>query len=129
MHHQLACGACRVHNTAHCRVSLIIETACNEPRRPLREALGHDQRWTIPLIHGFWQQRSLALFGRTLTLTLLARRSKHFAGTRFRKRGVNNSGHVANDVETEQMLAAGVDRKTGAWLLSSVVQVLLPSCS
>ena len=43
-------------------------------RRPLREALGHDQRWTIPLIHGFWQQRSLALFGRTLTLTLLARR-------------------------------------------------------
>ena len=50
-------------------------------------------------------------------------RSKHFAGTRFRKRGVNNRGYVANDVETEQMLAAGVDRKTGAWLLSSVVQV------
>ena len=50
-------------------------------------------------------------------------RSKHFAGTRFRKRGVNNCGYVANDVETEQMLAAGVDRKTGAWLLSSVVQV------
>ena len=45
------------------------------------------------------------------------------AGTRFRKRGVNNSGYVANDVETEQMLAAGVDRKTAAWLLSSVVQV------
>ena len=48
----------------------------------------------VPLIHGFWKQRSLALFGRTLTLTLLARRSKHFAGTRFRKRGVSNSGCV-----------------------------------
>ena len=62
--------------------------------RPLREALGHDRRWMVPLIHGFWKQRSLALFGRTLTLTLLARRSKHFAGTRFRKRGVSNSGCV-----------------------------------
>ncbi len=43
---------------------------------------------------------------------------------------MNNSGYVANDVETEQMLAAGVDRKSGAWLLSSVVQVtLVHSCS
>lgn len=45
------------------------------PARPLREALGHD-RWVLPLVHGFWQQRRLALFGRTLTLTLVARRSR-----------------------------------------------------
>ena len=60
-------------------MNLLVVRVCGTPRscvkrRPLREALGHDQRWTIPLIHGFWQQRSLALFGRTLTLTLLARR-------------------------------------------------------
>ena len=35
--------------------------------------------------------------------------------------------HVANDVETEQMVSAGLDRKTGATLLSSVVQVTLSS--
>ena len=43
--------------------------------RPLREAVGHDG-WVLPLVHGFWQQRQLALFGRTLTLTLVARRSR-----------------------------------------------------
>ena len=43
--------------------------------RPMREAVGHDG-WVLPLVHGFWQQRQLALFGRTLTLTLIARRSR-----------------------------------------------------
>ena len=49
--------------------------------RPLRKALGNG-RWAIPLIHGFWQQRTLSLLGQTLTLTVVSRRSKHFAGTR-----------------------------------------------
>lgn len=89
--------------------------------RALREALGTEQ-WVIPLIHGFWQQRSLAVVGQQLTLTLVARRSRYFAGTRFQKRGVNHEGHVANDVETEQIVCAGVDRKNGAPLLSSLVQ-------
>ena len=37
-------------------------------------------------------------------ITLIARRSRHFAGARFLKRGVNDCGHVANAVETEQIL-------------------------
>lgn len=90
--------------------------------RPLRQAL-QSSSWVIPLIHGFWQQRSLALFGRTLTVTLIARRSKHFAGTRYRKRGVNFKGQVANDVEAEQLVDAGIDRRTGIPQLASVVQV------
>lgn len=49
--------------------------------RQLRGALGHD-RWVTPLVHGFWQQRSLAVLGRALSVTLIARRSRHFAGTR-----------------------------------------------
>lgn len=49
--------------------------------RQLRTALGND-RWLTPLVHGFWQQRSLAVLGRALTVTLIARRSRHFAGTR-----------------------------------------------
>lgn len=91
-------------------------------RRPLRQAV-NSSKWVIPLIHGFWQQRSLALFGRTLTVSLIARRSKHFAGTRYRKRGVNFKGQVANDVETEQLIDAGIHRRTGMPELASCVQV------
>jgi len=42
--------------------------------------------------------------GKDFWLTLIARRSRHFAGTRFLKRGVNGKGRVANDVETEQIV-------------------------
>lgn len=37
-------------------------------------------------------------------MILIARRSRFFAGTRFLKRGVNEQGHVANEVETEQIV-------------------------
>jgi hypothetical protein len=47
------------------------------------------------------------VFGRQLTLTLVARRSRHFAGTRYRKRGISAQGFVANEVETEQIVDAG----------------------
>ncbi|GFR42965.1 hypothetical protein Agub_g3963, partial [Astrephomene gubernaculifera] len=89
----------------------------------LRRALGGNTRWTVPLIHGFWEQRRLSIYGRPLTLTLIARRSRHFAGTRFRKRGINDGGKVANEVETEQVVDAGIDYRTRTPLLSSVVQV------
>ncbi|KAG2485099.1 hypothetical protein HYH03_016195 [Edaphochlamys debaryana] len=89
----------------------------------LRRALGGNERWTVPLIHGFWEQRRLSIYGRPLTLTLIARRSRHFAGTRFRKRGINDGGKVANEVETEQVVDAGMDYRTRTPLLSSVVQV------
>jgi hypothetical protein len=47
------------------------------------------------------------VFGRQLTMTLVARRSRHFAGTRYRKRGISAQGFVANEVETEQIMDAG----------------------
>jgi hypothetical protein len=65
----------------------------------------------------------VSVFGRALTLTLLARRSRHFAGTRFRKRGVSSQGFVANEVETEQIVDAGIDWATGQPLWSAMVQV------
>ena len=70
--------------------------------RPLRGALQSDG-WVMPIIHGHWQQRSLALAAQNITVSLIARRSKYFAGTRYRKRGTNDQGYVANDVETEQV--------------------------
>jgi len=50
-----------------------------------------------------WQSK-LSVSGKDFWLTLIARRSRHFAGTRFLKRGVNEKGRVANDVETEQIV-------------------------
>lgn len=60
--------------------------------------------WVLPIIYGFIQQSKISVIGRTLLLTLIARRSRHFAGARFLKRGVNLEGYVANDVETEQII-------------------------
>lgn len=48
---------------------------------------------------------ALSIYGRTAYITVIARRSRHFAGARFLKRGANDLGFVANDVETEQIVA------------------------
>ncbi|KAI7860657.1 SacI homology domain-containing protein [Circinella umbellata] len=61
--------------------------------------------WILPLIYGFVDQAKISVLGRNVVITLIARRSRHFAGARFLKRGVNDMGFVANDVETEQIVA------------------------
>ncbi|KCV72160.1 hypothetical protein H696_01562 [Fonticula alba] len=60
--------------------------------------------WIVPAIRGFVAQHKFSVFGSAYSLTLIARRSRHYAGTRFMKRGVNLSGHVANEVESEQIV-------------------------
>ncbi|GMI94942.1 suppressor of actin 4 [Hibiscus trionum] len=60
--------------------------------------------WTVALVYGFFKQASLSVPGREFKLTLIARRSRYYAGTRYLKRGVNEKGRVANDVETEQIV-------------------------
>ncbi|KAF8697948.1 hypothetical protein HU200_035447 [Digitaria exilis] len=75
--------------------------------------------WTVALVYGFFKQDKLAICGKDIMLTLIARRSRHYAGTRYLKRGVNDEGRVANDVETEQIVYEDV---LGARQISSVVQ-------
>ncbi|XP_078331315.1 polyphosphoinositide phosphatase-like [Crassostrea virginica] len=60
--------------------------------------------WLLFLIHGFVDQKNINVYGKSIYLTLIARRSNKFAGTRFLKRGANCDGHVANEVETEQIV-------------------------
>lgn len=60
--------------------------------------------WRIHVIHGFVSQTNISIYGQAIYLTLIARRSKKYAGTRFLKRGSNMSGDVANEVETEQIV-------------------------
>ncbi|KAL8488168.1 hypothetical protein ACS0TY_024452 [Phlomoides rotata] len=77
--------------------------------------------WTVALVYGFFKQATLSISGRDLKLTLIARRSRHYAGTRYLKRGVNEKGRVANDVETEQILIEDVPEGL-PMQISSVVQ-------
>jgi len=62
-----------------------------------------DPEWILPIVHGFVDQSNVSIYGKPIYVTLIARRSKKYAGTRFLKRGANNSGDVANEVETEQI--------------------------
>ncbi|KAF6154210.1 hypothetical protein GIB67_043100 [Kingdonia uniflora] len=77
--------------------------------------------WTVALVYGFFKQAKLTVSGRDFRLTLIARRSRHYAGTRYLKRGVNEKGRVANDVETEQIVSEDVAEGCPAQV-SSVVQ-------
>ncbi|GFZ12303.1 phosphoinositide phosphatase family protein [Actinidia rufa] len=78
--------------------------------------------WTIALVHGHFKQTRLSIFGRDFSVSLISRRSRHFAGTRYLKRGVNDRGRVANDVETEQIV---LDEEAGSCKgkMSSIVQM------
>ncbi|XP_074288223.1 phosphoinositide phosphatase SAC2-like isoform X3 [Silene latifolia] len=61
--------------------------------------------WTVALVHGFFKQVELSARGKNFLLSLIARRSCQFAGTRYQKRGVNDEGQAANDVEIEQIVS------------------------
>ena len=79
--------------------------------------------WVMPIVHGAFIQRKLSDYGRSLNLTLLARRSRHFAGTRYLKRGVSDRGKVANDVEHEQILHDETSSPATFGTFSSFLQV------
>ncbi|KAF3651536.1 Phosphoinositide phosphatase SAC2 [Capsicum annuum] len=77
--------------------------------------------WTVALVYGFFKQATLTISAQDFILTLIARRSRHYAGTRYLKRGVNAKGCVANDVETEQIVSE--DEPEGSpFGVSAVVQ-------
>ena len=61
---------------------------------------------------------ALSLHDTPFTLTLISRRSIYRNGRRFNTRGIDSEGHVANFVETEQIVA------TDSGIVSSFVQVL-----
>ncbi|XP_024973436.1 phosphoinositide phosphatase SAC2-like isoform X1 [Cynara cardunculus var. scolymus] len=77
--------------------------------------------WTVALVYGFFKQVKLLISEKDFKLTLIARRSRHYAGTRYLKRGVNEKGCVANDVETEQIVFEDVPEGCPVQI-SSIVQ-------
>ncbi|KAI1912570.1 phosphatidylinositol-3,5-bisphosphate 5-phosphatase [Ophidiomyces ophidiicola] len=73
--------------------------------KPAVSSLKNAYDWCLPIIHGYVDQSSISVYGRVVFVTLIARRSRFFAGARFLKRGANDLGYVANDVETEQIVS------------------------
>ena len=67
--------------------------------------------WLQPIVQGFVHISECAdpdgVLPPGLRLSLISRRSRHRAGTRYRRRGVDPEGWVANYVETEQILSSG----------------------
>ncbi|RJE21732.1 Polyphosphoinositide phosphatase [Aspergillus sclerotialis] len=72
---------------------------------PAIKALKEPYQWCLPVIHGYVDQAKMSVYGRMVYITIIARRSRFFAGARFLKRGANDLGYVANDVETEQIVS------------------------
>jgi len=54
----------------------------------MEKALMHPD-WILYVTHGYIGQYNVCVFGKPIYLTLIARRSTQYAGTRFLKRGVN----------------------------------------
>lgn len=57
--------------------------------KDVREKLHPD--WILNIMHGFISQSNVSIFGRPIYITLIARRSNRYAGTRFLKRGANKN--------------------------------------
>lgn len=63
--------------------------------------------WIVPIIQGFIQIEDCKLSleeTKEYRLILISRRSRYRAGTRFKRRGIDQNGKCANYVETEQIL-------------------------
>ncbi|KIW34293.1 uncharacterized protein PV07_01081 [Cladophialophora immunda] len=78
----------------------------NHLLRPAKEVLKNPYDWCLSVVHGYVDQSAVSVYwGRVVYVTIIARRSRFFAGARFLKRGANDLGYVANDVETEQIVS------------------------
>ena len=60
--------------------------------------------WFVYFIYGYFEQIETIIYGLRFLVSVIARRNRFYAGTRYLKRGINNDGQVANDVESEQIL-------------------------
>ncbi|XP_069774144.1 phosphatidylinositide phosphatase SAC2-like isoform X2 [Narcine bancroftii] len=96
----------------------------------LEEKSAMSDQWIIPIIQGFVQVQEICIgcskeettFSNGWTdkelqempeskflLVLISRRSRHRGGMRYKCRGIDSNGNVANYVETEQLIFSGDD--------------------
>lgn len=77
-------------------------------------------RFFVPIVNGYYEQIMLDQGGQRIQLSIFARRSRHYAGTRYLKRGMNRNGDVANEVEVEQLVTSSYGASSFVQLRGSV---------
>ncbi|XP_023234959.1 phosphatidylinositide phosphatase SAC1-A-like [Centruroides sculpturatus] len=72
----------------------------------MRDLLAQQElhRYWLPVIHGFICIKQCIINQHSFSWILISRRSCYRAGTRLFMRGVDTEGHVANYIETEQIV-------------------------
>ncbi|KAK5113633.1 hypothetical protein LTR62_003260 [Meristemomyces frigidus] len=63
--------------------------------------------YILPVMFGMMSITNTSIKGNAMTFTLISRRSRHRAGTRYMRRGVDDQGNVGNFNETEQAVILG----------------------
>ena len=63
------------------------------------------QEWVGPIIQGYVGVRPFDVAEHNCELILISRRKRFRAGTRYKRRGIDDDGYCANYVETEQIIA------------------------
>ncbi|TIB14562.1 hypothetical protein E3P92_01907 [Wallemia ichthyophaga] len=74
---------------------------------PLLESELDLSKFILPVIYGFLEIKPTSIFGQPLSITLIARRCRYRAGTRYFSRGIDSHGNVSNFNETEQIVQIG----------------------
>ncbi|KAG0170781.1 hypothetical protein DFQ28_001696 [Apophysomyces sp. BC1034] len=73
--------------------------------RKLIDASENLNDFILPIMQGFVELQLARINGKPFVLSLITRRSRHRAGTRYFSRGIDDQGHVSNFVETEQLIS------------------------
>lgn len=81
----------------------LIDFRTSGSRQQIGQQLGADP-FILPVMFGMLEISPTTVKGRPLTIALITRRSRHRAGTRYFSRGIDESGHVSNFNETEQIV-------------------------
>ncbi|ETW87575.1 hypothetical protein HETIRDRAFT_378661 [Heterobasidion irregulare TC 32-1] len=80
--------------------SRLIDISISNPKNDLSS-------YILPIIYGSFDIRLSSINGQNIQVSLISRRSRFRAGTRYFRRGVDHDGHVANFNETEQIVLIG----------------------
>ncbi|KFY15279.1 hypothetical protein V492_02119 [Pseudogymnoascus sp. VKM F-4246] len=81
----------------------LIDFRTSGSRQQIGQQPGADP-FILPVMFGMLEIAPTTVKGRPITIALITRRSRHRAGTRYFSRGIDESGHVSNFNETEQIV-------------------------
>lgn len=82
-----------------------------------------DHSWLLQACQYLINNSDLKFKGTIFNLIVIGRRSRHHAGTRYIKRGINEQGFAANFVEVEQIVVNYNSSQDTRPVCSSFVQV------